>query len=889
MTPRRSKDEPRSKESKSKVATRWLLPPAASIALHAGLLIGLTAVTIEVTREREPPRSKQVTLSAAPVPPPNTDTSVTTTTDQVPGISTTPSAPTEPAALTNAVTSASNPPPAVSAPTQLAPTPLSESILNPDNAGTPRVRFAEIDAAPARTVVFVVDASGAVATAFTFVREELLRSIDQLSPTQRFQVVVFPGPENSAPRLAPINDGRLAHASPQSKRTVAEWMSTFRPRGRSAPLAGLRQALLLRPDVALLITRSIERTGPDAAWGSGLKEILEELNTLNPVDPRTTQRRTAIAAVQLLDEDPTGIMPAIAAIHGSGLTDYRVVTAETLASPRDPRPRATGAKNTDTIDAASSILADLEDSGTALRIFHGLADGTDIANARDQAIRAAELASRTPNDPRARVLLARARSITLEPAMLRAAIEVLEQEMLHDPDADAWRRLALVDALAASDELDQASAEIASLRQDATQMTISRPIYMRLSATAIAIGDGTADIESAIQQPPFVDDAGVVDPYWLLAMTEASTKARLQSNQSDVYTPLLALLERAEREGADGWAPILLDRVARVASMSPTSLETAPARVRLEVAILWSRTPANRAQARVILRSLLAQPSPQRAEALWLLAVLDRSVDTPTSRASAAGLLSTLALDYPDHARAPDALAGAIALTDNQTDQRKLLEQAIRSFPNRPEIDIWRLRLAGHLQGKAKLDMLEQVTPGTRESTLAREQYISTAESLLNEPTEPAEHQRITERTAAFLAEHDDPNASEWLAQAAQDLLNSDPSRALDLALHANKLADRHARGITQTQLILAQAHIANHQPADATNLLVSVATSLDAATDRSALFWQAWTLLLETAGPDDPATASAHLARLKLLDTDLGGEPWRTRLIDLSDQLRTP
>lgn len=61
---------PQDRPSRAQRTTRWILPPAASIAVHAGLLIALTAVTIEVTREKEPPRPERVTLAApAPTPP----------------------------------------------------------------------------------------------------------------------------------------------------------------------------------------------------------------------------------------------------------------------------------------------------------------------------------------------------------------------------------------------------------------------------------------------------------------------------------------------------------------------------------------------------------------------------------------------------------------------------------------------------------------------------------------------------------------------------------------------------------------------------------------------------------------------------------------------------
>lgn len=864
------------------VASRWLLPPAASVAVHAGLVIALAAVTIEVTRERTPPRASRVTLAA---PPSNPATVVTEEAKAEAGVASVNAAPlraAEPAALRDAVAAAGAAGPASAAPVQLAPAAVTRSILEPENAGSPRVRFAEIDAAPARTVVFVVDASGAVASAFTFVREELLRSIDQLSPTQRFQVVVFPGPENSDPVMAPINRGRLALATPEAKRAVGEWMAAFRPRGQSRPLEGLRRALSLKPDIALLITRSIERTGPDAAWGSGIEATMAELDGLNPVDRRTGERRSVIAAVQLLDEDPTGIMSAIAAGHGQGLGDYRVVTAETLASPRERLPRAAGATNAASIDAAATVLAELDDTGTALRIVHGLPDAADLERADDLARRAIELAARTPDDPRARVLIARARTLTRDTAGLDAAAGTLGDELLHDPDADAWRRLALIDALTLAGREDDARAELGGLRADALELPLSRALRARIVVTAAALGEPPADLEQAVQSAPFVDDAGITDPYWVLALTEAVVRSRLDGGGvggSEAFVPLLTLLERAEREGADTWPPILIDRMVRGAGRLPEASMEAPPRVRLEVALAWSRSPATQDRARALLGSLLGPGSTHRAEALWRLGVLERSLNTPGSNTRAADLLATLATEHADDPRSGDAIAAAVALTTDPGRLRTLLTHAV-TRTDRPEIDLWRLQLAPMLPPAARLDTLQPVAPGTRESTLARAMFADAAETLYTEPG--TERGALAARAALYLSAHQSPEAAVWFGRAAEHA--PDAAAAVDLARLARAAAGRSGRDTTETDLALARALVRAGNGAEAAGILAPLATRLDAANDRTPRFWESWTLLLESAHHTDTEAARAHLARLSLIDPGLGGMPWSERLERVRD-----
>lgn len=879
---------PQDRPSRAQRTTRWILPPAASIAVHAGLLIALTAVTIEVTREKEPPRPERVTLAApAPTPPPSPTQPSATPIDtaQAPGAI---PAPAEPAAVARALAEAAAPGPArTAAPVQLTPAPVTDAILAPANATSPSVRFAEIDAAPARTVVFVVDASGAVASSFTFVREELLRAIDQLSPTQRFQVIVFPGPENSPPVTAPINRGRLALATPAAKREVAQWMSTFRPRGQSKPLAGLRDALALKPDIVMLITRSIERTGPDAAWGDGLHETLAELDALNPTD-RAGRRRSAIAAVQLLDEDPTGIMPAIAARHGQGVSDYRVVTANDLASMRPRLPRATGAARTHTIDAAAAILAELDDTGVSLRLFHGLPDATDRARAEEQAARAASLAARTPDDARARVLLARAQTLAADitPESIAPAIHTLTEELLHDADADAWRRLALIDALTRIERTPDALAELDALQTDAAELPLARPTRARIATTAAALGREPADPDHTLQHPPFVDQEGDTDPYWTLALAEASARGRLRTHASDPYAPLLHLLDRAEREQARAWPPILTDRIARIADLAPDTASAAPPRARLIIAEHWARRPATQPDARRLLATLIEADSIHRPAALWRLALLERSVSpaTPESTARAASLFATLATDHPRDPNAADALAAAVALTTDPNTRRPLLERATQTLPDRPEIDLWRLALAELLEGVSRLDALEPIAPGTRESTLARALYADTAEPLFDGAS-PETRRTIALRTADFLARHDSPDAPRWLARAADALTAAEPVRAIQLAEQSILRARSLAQPTAHAELILARAQLTAKRTANAATTLRTLAARLDPQAD-APHFWEAWTLLLETAGPDDPATARAHLARLELLDPTLGGHPWSPRLRALRNQL---
>lgn len=215
-----------------------------------------------------------------------------------------------------------------------------------DESAIQGATFAGMGAKRAGSVVYVVDASGAMITSLKFVLAELERSVRNLSSAQKFQVVLFRDRGGTvmydifSPRGDPT---RLVPATPANKAALREWLSTITPVGRSNPLDGLKRGLKFECDAIFLLSRSIRRsggasgdgTGPAAigesasgVWGRGTAEIMAELDKLNPA--RGELRRTVIKAIQFLEEDPTGTMQAIGDLHGDGPGSYSVVTLQML-------------------------------------------------------------------------------------------------------------------------------------------------------------------------------------------------------------------------------------------------------------------------------------------------------------------------------------------------------------------------------------------------------------------------------------------------------------------------------------------------------------------------------------------------------------------------------
>jgi hypothetical protein len=201
----------------------------------------------------------------------------------------------------------------------------------PPATSDPIASFAGVRGTPARNVVYLIDGSGAMAQALRYVRSELIRSIGRLRRDQRFTVIVYRQPVGQTtatldyfylPRGIPT----LTHATGEVKQELVGWLDNISPSGRSDPLAGLRAALALEPDLVFVLAKGIQRSVNFDAEANN-QEVLRELDGLNPrLSSDSKGRRTRIKTIQFLDDDPTGLMQAIAASHGDDERSYRLVT-----------------------------------------------------------------------------------------------------------------------------------------------------------------------------------------------------------------------------------------------------------------------------------------------------------------------------------------------------------------------------------------------------------------------------------------------------------------------------------------------------------------------------------------------------------------------------------
>lgn len=617
---------------------------------------------------------------------------------------------------------------------------------------------------------------------------------------------------------------------------------------------------------------------------------------------RTAAASAAAEAAQLLARAEQRTQAAIAALDAAG------------APPADPRREGPDHDRTVRIPffraRAEAILAALTDGpDRAKRAEAGRAGiaRLALANTAPEAARRINLAAlllwrRSPPDPAdAQIALDECSWI------VRAAGENSDTipAALH---AEAW--MAMVHAGIALGRVDEALAALHAAVREAPFTTGGRADTM----LCVLVADAAA-------RALFQRAAATNDPS-LLARAVAEQEA------------LLARTDLGLRP--ESLRPLVYEKLAILAAPLPPSLAQPPA-VRLSVAIAQARDPRQRDTALRAFADVAEAPDAglYAADALWELAVLvtQPPPGEPAARLRAARALTRLAADFPAHTRAAEAINAALvyarALAIESTDAalrrdgRAAYADALRTattvHTTLPNIDLWRYErarlIADPLPGEPEpspdqlrtaVGLLELIPAGSPAASDALR---------LHERLYPAAHRDHHERLAAFLASGDDAAARdlarEHLLPAAQRAL--DWARAHDapalpkyqLAL-AEALADAaqpgarplaeallpHARdlpgGEPRVRLVLARALLLAGDAAAAFPHLRQAANALDVPVPggpvRAEIFWHAWTLMLESLADQNhdgarSTTIRAQIKRLRSIDPDLGGEPWRTRI----------
>lgn len=880
---------------------RWTVPPSISLLVHA-VLLGLVAyIGVRISAANTPTERVRVTELSLPAPPsvPQQQNQPTPGDDATqPAAQPLPAAPELPDSvqsqaqtLEKARPSAT---PAMDPVTLEAMKEASATIARPESTSPPSVAFAGVQSKAARTLVYVVDGSGATANSFAYLQTQLMRSIDRLSPTQRFQVVLFRESDESAYTLAPLNSGRLARATPDNKQRVSEWLDTVAARGRSNPVAGLEAALSLKPDLVLIITRSIQRT--EMGWAQGQRDILQTLNALNPIDDRSGQRSTVIKCVQLLDEDPTGIMQAIGGLHGDGSDDYKVVRYEDLVSTDDPEQivqRSVGASDEQRIATAAQMWSELAQSGSAQSVLTSVADSDQRVRAIDsaRAVRSLMAPLRT-QDGRAELLWAQSTLVLHHAGNLRDAepdlqgiIDGLGTVMYTDPATDAQRVITVALARGALDQRDAAIAQLEELLRLSDDLDLDALTRAQALLALVALGEEPDSLSELATRPPFTTQSGNIDALWGLLLREGVTITRLKQHRDNAWTPMLRV-----RDAASGNASIVeyIDqRLALIYRQHGRGPDATPTAVLMAAADGLSRSIATREDAMPLYEQVVdrSEEPKQRSDALWQIGVLGRAINTRESIDRSNAALTRLASGTPDDPRAMGAISSAIGASsaDDPDTLRQRLQLAIDQFPQSPAIDLWRMQLAELQTGFARLDTLDPITPNTREGVLAGELYEQSVQGMLDRYDDPQVRLGLVRRMQDAARRFGLASEPLWTKRLAISEASQEPQQALARIDTLIEQAEAENEPSDELRLLRAQTLLRLGQTRSAFETLRELSARIDATGTRTSTYWQSWALMLESVADNgsesDKQEALRHLARLQLIDPDLGGSPWNERL----------
>jgi tetratricopeptide (TPR) repeat protein len=889
---------------------RWTVPPGISLLVHALLLAIVAYIGMQISAAQAPEQRVAITELALPAPPSVPETRSQDPTppnaNEAPARSL-PSAPQLPDMVeSQAETLERNRPsaaPTMDPVTLEAMRETTSTIARPESTSPPSVAFAGVQSKAARTLVYVVDGSGATANSFAYLQTQLMRSIDRLSPTQRFQVVLFRESDDSAYTLAPINSGKLARATPQHKQAVADWLDSVSARGRSNPLDGLKGALALKPDLVLLITRSIQRT--EMGWAQGQREILQTLNALNPQDPISGQRSTVIKCVQLLDEDPTGIMNAIGSLHGDGVDDYKVVRYEDLVSSDEPQriaERSIGASDEQRIATAAQIWGELAQSGTTQSVLTSVADRSQRMSVTDaaQAVRSLTAQLRE-QDGRAELLWAQA-TLALhkadalrepEPA-LRSITQALGPVMYTDPATDAQRIITIALARDTLGERAQAAQRLRELVELSDELELDALTRAQALLALVSIGEEPETLSAIAAQPPFTTPTGNIDALWGLLLREGVTIARLNREADNAWAPMLRVRDAAHE--SQGIVDYIDQRLALIYETHAPPRDPTPTTVLMAAAHALSRSIATRERALALYDRVANDPdaAPAHPEALWQLGVLGRAIGDADTIEHSNAALTRLAREYPGDPRALGAISSAIGSTSEHEHDALIdrLSLAIETFPESPAIDLWRLKLAELREDFARLDTLEPIRPETREGVLAGELYEQTVMGMLDRYNDPQVRSGLERRMQLAAKRFGLPSVDLWTKRSAISASLHDPQGALGNIDTLIKQAESSGEPSEELRMLRAQTLLRLDQTQAAFAELRELIARSDANANYSSTYWQSWALILESVAEHgnaaDKTEARRHLARLQLIDPELGGSPWRERLHDARETLHS-
>jgi len=885
-----------------------VLPLFVSLSLHAVLLFVLLGVTLSVQTTTQPP-------------PPPPDSAVLLPAFRDPAIDETESPRPPPLAPPDAaleppdaedLTRVLETPPTAGAVAEVEPARNDDLLRRLDSverAASASLRanrggvFAGARAARGRRVVYAVDGSGAMVSCLGFVLDELIRSVSKLSEGQEVAVVLFRTPPGSRePELIwPLGDAPVA-TGPDVTRRLRNWSDTINASGRSAPIAGLAAAARVDPDVIFFLSRGVERTAGEP-WAGGPAVALAALEDALGEDALA---RPAIKPVQFIDQDPTGVMAAIARAHDPDALNlperpYLLLTLDELREPPDDRdaPDAGPDPTPPQLRTAGRELATLSSTGVDTRVRFGPRPEKVTAEVRGAVARARRALAALPDsaepDPRLPIAIARTELLAHHAGLTgdldeaRSALEAFEP----DRRDTAWyafefsRRALLALLPTESPSSEHESAARALLATHGRDPLIDPALALELILLPLEQqppNDAQQRVAEAMRNPPFtVGDRHDTFAFVMAARAIATAFVRAGDTMGAVYT--LASAVDDPRLGPTGdRRAILYPELSRLIDDAMVR-DTIPTHGLMAEAEQAEADPARRLAA-VTLYDLVAEretkleSEAQRRAALLTARLSESGVTEPPD----AGRRLFDVWRETDDARSPAIAAAALGFLRDTPDYLRALRIIVPEELDLDDRDGWRLELARAEFEAGRpvpaMDTLDLIEPHAKRAPQAAALGAwGAAKTLEAGPDMP-----LAERALAQQRRYGGEHAGVFELVIARAVEVTDPDRAAELYLGLLE-SDKSPATRSTLRLGLARARMnADRDEAaiDALRPLLSRRAPSD--TDPDA-FWEAWAIAIETMNRAE-LDPSAHLLRLRSIDPEFGGAPWRDRLEAAAERL---
>lgn len=188
-------------------------------------------------------------------------------------------------------------------------------------------------AADRQRIAFVLDASGSMVSALQAAQQELARRLAQLTPDQKYTVVVVRG---DGCETVPDTPALATRAS--LERTLRWIRERTEPRGNADLGAGLECAWKsFNPDGVCIIARGVssKRRAPANARST----LISTAERLNPA--ANGRRTTTFLCIELMDAAANGVLQQLGRTHG-GPQGYQLLTRQDLGLTA--KPIASGTK-----------------------------------------------------------------------------------------------------------------------------------------------------------------------------------------------------------------------------------------------------------------------------------------------------------------------------------------------------------------------------------------------------------------------------------------------------------------------------------------------------------------------------------------------------------------